>query len=193
MHVGEASGPDAPVAQATSRPVTAGMTPNAGTGVPAHSLTDSRCALALPSAACSNRPAGRRDGPIRLASGTRVQVYREVVTEQTPGPDLAPQACTLPTAQQPLRLAEIDTLFTNAVRNGERVTDTHLRLALTGGSDLEATVRDLAERESDCCSFFTFRISAHAPGQVTLDIEVPPAHADVLSALGQRADAIHDG
>ncbi|MEV0453894.1 hypothetical protein [Catellatospora methionotrophica] len=110
------------------------------------------------------------------------------MTEHDPGPGWVPQACTLPTAQQPLRLAEFDAVFTCAVRTAERVGDTHLRLTMSGGPDLEARVRDLAASESECCSFFTFTTSSNAPGQVTLDIEVPPAHADVLSALAQRAD-----
>lgn len=112
------------------------------------------------------------------------------MTEQTPGLAWVPQACTLSTAQQPLRLAEFDALFTTAVRTAERVGDTRLRLTLAGGPDLEATVRDLAARESDCCSFFTFTTTSNAPGQVTLDIEVPPAHTDVLAALAERADTV---
>ncbi|GHJ43249.1 hypothetical protein Cs7R123_05910 [Catellatospora sp. TT07R-123] len=112
------------------------------------------------------------------------------MTEQTSGPAWVPQACTLPTAEQPLRLAEFDTLFATATRTVERLADTHLRLTLSGGADLEATVRDLSARESDCCSFFTFTVTAAASGQVILDVEVPPARADVLAALAQRADAV---
>ncbi|MFC7247794.1 hypothetical protein ACFQO7_35480 [Catellatospora aurea] len=114
------------------------------------------------------------------------------MAEQTPGPGWVPSACTLPTAEQPLRLAEFDALFATAVRTVERVTDTHLRLTMTGEPDLAATVRDLAAREGDCCSFFTFAVSSPAPGQVTLDIEVPPAHADVLAALEQRAHTVRE-
>jgi len=50
-------------------------------------------------------------------------------------------------------------------------------------------VRDLAGRESQCCSFFTFTITADRPGHVVLDIEVPAAHVDVLDALTRRAAA----
>ncbi|GAA1370021.1 hypothetical protein [Catellatospora chokoriensis] len=112
------------------------------------------------------------------------------MTEQLPDPVWVPNACTLPTAQQPLRLAEFDALFTAAVRAAERLDQTHLRLTMAGGADLEATVRDLAASESDCCSFFAFTTAAAAPGQVTLDIEAPPAHADVLAALAERADTV---
>jgi hypothetical protein len=98
-----------------------------------------------------------------------------------------PDACTLPTAQQPLRLAEFDALFTSALERAERRSDRQLRLVMTGSTGLETTVRDLAARESDCCSFFTFTVTAPQPGQVTLDVEVPEGHIDVLDALADRA------
>ena len=100
-----------------------------------------------------------------------------------------PEACTLPTAEQPLRLAEFDALFTRAVRGGERLGTQHLRVSLAGGADLEASVRDLASRESECCSFFSFSVTAPEPGLVRFDIEVPAGHVDVLDALEARAIA----
>ncbi|WP_319459304.1 hypothetical protein [Micromonospora sp. RTP1Z1] len=98
-----------------------------------------------------------------------------------------PEACTLPTAQRPLRLAEFDELFATAVRQAERLDDRRLRLTLTGPAELETTVRDLTERESRCCSFFTFGVSTRRPGQVVLDVAVPAGHVDVLDALAARA------
>ena len=64
-----------------------------------------------------------------------------------------PEACTLPTAEQPLRLAEFDALFTRAVRGGERLGTQHLRVSLAGGADLEASVRDLASREKTIAAY----------------------------------------
>lgn len=101
-----------------------------------------------------------------------------------------PEACTLPTAEQPLRLAELDALFMTAVRGGERLGAQHLRVTLDGGADLERSVRDLADRETRCCSFFTFTVTAPGPGQVQLDMEVPAGHIDVLDALARRAAAV---
>lgn len=49
----------------------------------------------------------------------------------TPALDWVPEACTLPTAQQPLRRAEFDELFASAVDNTERLSPQHLRLTLT--------------------------------------------------------------
>jgi hypothetical protein len=40
-------------------------------------------------------------------------------------------------------------------------------------------------RETGCCSFFTFTLTA-AGGHLTLDIIVPPEHDAVLAALLDR-------
>jgi len=102
-----------------------------------------------------------------------------------------PDACTLPTAERPVRQAEFDRLFGHADA-AERVGPYILRLMLSGGDDLEATVRDLAVRESQCCSFFNFSVSTQRSGRVVLDVEVPPQHAAVLDALAVRARAVKE-
>src|SRR5882724_6146103 len=61
-------------------------------------------------------------------------------------------ACTLPTMEQPLRVAEFGRLFSEAVRAVQRVTPTQLRLELVATA--KATAQDLVARETDCCSFF---------------------------------------
>src|SRR5690349_17678098 len=101
----------------------------------------------------------------------------------TPTDDLrAPQACTLPAAEQPLRLAEFDDLFTAALRGQHRRSATSLRWNLDPSA--EPTARDLTERETACCSFFTFTFTLRGDS-VDLDIEVQPAHIDVLDALAE--------
>jgi hypothetical protein len=67
--------------------------------------------------------------------------------------DWAPDACTLPTAERPLRVAEFHDIFASVVR-AERPDP--MRLDLVVPRAVEAAARDLARRESDCCSFFTF-------------------------------------
>jgi hypothetical protein len=94
-----------------------------------------------------------------------------------------PEACTLPSADRPPRLAEFDTLFAESVRAVEHRTPTHARLHLAGPA---SAVRDLAARESECCSFFTFTVS-QAEDEVILDIEVPARYSDVLASLVERA------
>lgn len=109
-------------------------------------------------------------------------------------------ACTLPTADQPLRVAEFDDLFATALRAVERPdASVRARLVLAGGDDLADRVQRLADAETACCSFFTFTLTALATDEVdaadrtvlALDIEVPVALSDVLAALVQRAEQAH--
>jgi hypothetical protein len=101
-----------------------------------------------------------------------------------------PAACTLPTAQRPLRLAEFDTLFATAVHHVEATAPARTRLRLAGPPGLVETVRNLTAREAACCSFFTFTVTPEpaADGEaLTLDITVPAAYTEVLAALTRRA------
>jgi hypothetical protein len=76
--------------------------------------------------------------------------------------DLAwvPEACTLPTVEQPLRLAEFDDLFATALRGQQWLSPTSLRWRLDPAGD-----------------------ALHR------DVQVPAAHVDVLNALAERAAA----
>jgi hypothetical protein len=105
---------------------------------------------------------------------------REIALDQA----WAPSACTLPTAERPLRVAEFDALFAEAVRAVARPDRTRLRLELDGESAARAA--GLAARESGCCSFFTFTLTIGG-GATTLTVEVPGEHVDVLDALQARA------
>jgi hypothetical protein len=99
--------------------------------------------------------------------------------------DWAPDACTLPTADRPLRVAEFDDLFAFVVR-GERSAPQRLDLVLR--RIVESPARDLARRESQCCSFFTFGFEA-AGADVVMHIAVPPEHVEVLDALEARVQS----
>lgn len=113
-------------------------------------------------------------------------------TETDTGQAWAPQTCTLPTAEQPLRIAEFDALFTTVLTDVHRSTRTRLRLELEAGAEVETTARDLTARESQCCSFFAFTFG-HAEDALHLDIDVPPAHIDVLDGLEARARSAMPG
>ncbi len=91
-----------------------------------------------------------------------------------------PDACTLPTEDQPIRVAEFEALFANEVVSATRHAPTRLALQLRPGC--AAAVRDLTERESQCCSFFTFTVRDEPDG-VVLDIEVPGAYTGVLDGM----------
>ncbi len=92
----------------------------------------------------------------------------------------------MPTAEQPLRLNEIDELFGTVVRSVQRVDDLRLRLQLQPDPVVAARTADLIVRESACCSFFTFTLTA-TEGRLALEVAVPPAHVDVLDGMLMRA------
>ena len=96
-------------------------------------------------------------------------------------------ACTLPTAEQPLREAEFDALFAAALRGVARPAPSWLRLQFDAGTGVEARMRDLTARESSCCSFFDFELTAG--DGLTLDVRVPQARIEVLDGLARRAEA----
>jgi hypothetical protein len=104
-----------------------------------------------------------------------------------PGP--VSTACTLPTAEQPLRLAEFDALFTDHTLGVRRDTSTRLVLTLSGEPHVAAAAAGLAAREAGCCSFFTFNLRI-TDGSVTLLVDADEAHAEVVAALADRAEAL---
>jgi hypothetical protein len=97
--------------------------------------------------------------------------------------DWAPDACTLPTPERAPRVAEFDEFFA-AVLQSTRPQPTRLDMVVPRAA--EATGRDLAGRESECCSIFTFEFEP-AGDDVVMHISVPPEQVDVLDALEARA------
>jgi len=102
-----------------------------------------------------------------------------------------PQSCTLPTREQPLRVAEFDALFADALLGVHRPGATRARLVLDAGS--KTLARDPAGRESGCCSFFTFAFDHDADGRLLMDVTVPEARVAVLDALVARAGESAEG
>ena len=96
--------------------------------------------------------------------------------------DWAPDACTLPTAERPLRVAEFEDLFALVLRSTRHEPT---RLDLVVPSDIEVSARDLARRESDCCSFFIFDFEP-AGDDVVMHVSVPPEQVGVLDAIEAR-------
>lgn len=99
-----------------------------------------------------------------------------------------PAACTLPSADTPVRVMEFDTLFADAVHGLERVAPQRLRFALTPSPQVAARAAELATRETDCCSFFTFTLTATG-GTLWLEATVPNGQTAVLDGLVARAVA----
>lgn len=133
------------------------------------------CGSACVSAGTCTCDSGQGDGP-----------PRETVTASS-GAVWAPQECTLPVVEQPERMAEFDLLFSAAVREVSRPAPTVLHLVLDAAH--EAGARDLAARESGCCSFFTFAFTERPDG-LHCEITVPDAQAAVLDSLAERAAAV---
>ena len=103
-----------------------------------------------------------------------------------------PESCTLPTVEQPLRVAEFDDLFALAVRPAERSGPTGLRIHLPAGAETEATVRELVARETGCCSFFSFDVRPLS-GETELEVRVPESRTAVLDAMAHRAESARTG
>lgn len=114
-----------------------------------------------------------------------------MTTQARPKTNPGPPTCSLPTTEQPLRVAEFDDFFADAVRNAERVAPTKLRLELIPDAEVAERAGGLIAREIDCCSFFTFLITAGGDG-MTLEVQVPDAYVNVLDALAARAAAAPD-
>ncbi len=101
----------------------------------------------------------------------------------------APDACTLPTAEQPLRIAEFDSFFAQGVTGLTWTDGGGLVLAVLPETAGQAA--DLAVKETACCSFFTFELTITG-GTADLLVKAP-GHADVLTALADRAERLIPG
>ncbi len=104
----------------------------------------------------------------------------------------AVDACTLPSAERPLRVAEFDALFDERLVGVERLGPTHARIELQSGDVTLAMAADLTERETSCCSFFSFSVSG-SDESTTIEVGVPASQAEVLEALITRAEAHRGG
>ncbi|WP_040793665.1 hypothetical protein [Nocardia paucivorans] len=95
-----------------------------------------------------------------------------------------PETCTLPTTEQPIRIGEFDRFFAESARSVRRPEPTRLELVVDPVA--ESVARDLAARESSCCSFFAFDFTVTTDGLV-MGVEVPDVRIDVLDAFTTRA------
>ncbi len=101
--------------------------------------------------------------------------------------DQSPEACTLPTVERPLGISEFAELFATAA-DVDRASKT--RAMVTLPLDSLELARDLAARETACCSFFTFTTVADGD-HTSMTIEVPEQYADVLTAMTNLSEGTH--
>lgn len=92
----------------------------------------------------------------------------------------APSACTLPTIERPLREREFTNLFRTALREINQTGPERADFVLA--PDAGHTARELAGRETSCCSFFDFTFT-EASQAVVMTVTVPADHTAVLAAL----------
>lgn len=85
-------------------------------------------------------------------------------------------------------VAEFDELFATSVRAVERHGG-EARMRMTGTEGLADRVRDLAARETECCSIFQFAIDG-TDADLTRDISVPSSRQVILDALAARAEEL---
>ena len=122
----------------------------------------------------------------------------ESVTVPPRGDDVPPTwvpvaACTLPTVEQPVRVAEFDALFAETLASVEQASVVCARFTLSGGAASAHRAQSLADRETGCCSFFAFTITPTGPDSMVMEVTVPNERAEVLAALVQRAQEARQG
>lgn len=100
-----------------------------------------------------------------------------------------PESCTLPTVDQPSRVAEFDDLFARAVAPADRVGSTTMLVHLPAGEDVASLTRELTARETACCAFFSFDVRPSSRG-TELEVRVPESRTAVLDAMQHRAEAV---
>lgn len=94
----------------------------------------------------------------------------------------------MPTAERPVREREFGELFGAAVRRAERPAPDRLRLELEATPAIAGKAAQLAVREGECCSFFTFTLTSDQAG-LWLDVAVPEGRAEILDALAGLAQS----
>jgi DNA-binding transcriptional MerR regulator len=91
-----------------------------------------------------------------------------------------PIVCTLSEDERPDRANAWTELLARAVERES--TATGIRLRFDADPELVANIAELAVREADCCSFFSFTFTVDARG-VWLAVDAPPDARPVVDAL----------
>lgn len=102
--------------------------------------------------------------------------------------DWVPEACSLPTVEQPLRRREFDEFFHDDVIGVIPESPQQVRLELRAEPAVAGRAASLAAKETGCCSFFTFNLKI-TEGTVAMTVSTAAAHEPVLAALAARAEA----
>jgi hypothetical protein len=98
----------------------------------------------------------------------------------------APESCTLPTVERPLRELAFARLFHDQLQRVRRPVPTAAEFTL--GAESLDRARELAMLETSCCSFFSFDVR-EGDERVLMIVAVSPAHVPILDALVNSAVA----
>jgi hypothetical protein len=106
-----------------------------------------------------------------------------------------PAGCTLPAQRQPARLARWGELFAATLVGATRAGPASMAftLAASTGPDLAgvdavaSAARELARRESSCCSFFTFTVTVVGTA-VLVEVGVTESRVDAMDWFGALAE-----
>jgi hypothetical protein len=91
-----------------------------------------------------------------------------------------------------VRVAEFDALFSETLTRIEQTGIPGARFVMSGDMALAQRARSLADRETSCCSFYAFTVTATGPNSVVMEVTVPDDRGDALSALVRRAQEARD-
>ena len=90
-------------------------------------------------------------------------------------------SCTLPSVERPLRIAEFEHLLSKATATAA-VDATTATFSFAPEALTAAAAAELASREVECCSFFSFRLDIGAE-RLELTVQAPRGHEPLVAAL----------
>jgi hypothetical protein len=113
----------------------------------------------------------------RSTENGRDRAQEEVL--EMPNAESAPIACTLTSGDYKARLAWINQLARDALRRHER---RDLELELVYAADAAQRVREMVQKEQNCCAFLSFDL-AERPGEIRLTIKAPERAREAADML----------
>ena len=99
----------------------------------------------------------------------------------------AGRSCNLDEAGAARRNAEFADVVERGLRGRSRTSEGSVRLVFENKEGMESDIRGLAERESQCCGFFSFDIDV-GEDAVVLKVRAPADKAEYLDMLYEATD-----
>lgn len=96
-------------------------------------------------------------------------------------------SCTLDEQGAARRNAEFADVVKRGLRDRRKTPEGTVRLVFDNTEGMESDIRALAERESQCCGFFSFDVRV-TNDDVVLEVDAPSDSAEYLDMLYQAAE-----